>query len=114
MKNCKNRKLIKKVAHTILKEAFWGDYTYNEEEIILILSDPSRQKERFFIFEKAFLNLKDPAILTKVFSDEEIKSYLKKISPHQRFSWLSQRIKVWRNIFLGEKNEIPRAKWRPL
>jgi len=38
--------LIKKFAKIILKESFWGDYNYGEKEIIEILSDPSRQKER--------------------------------------------------------------------
>jgi hypothetical protein len=82
------------------------------EDIIQILLSPSRKKERFFIFQKALLNLKEPAILTKVFPKEELKEHLARVSPRQRQSHLSERVKVWRNIFLGEKNEIPRAKWK--
>ena len=101
-----------KVVKTIFEKAFWGDYNYTEEKIIQILSDPSKKDERFFIFQKALFNLKEPAILTKVFSEEEIKTYLRKIPTSQRFPWLSERVKIWRNVFLGENNDIPRAKWR--
>ena len=106
------KELIKQIAKTIFEEAFWGDYAYTEEDIAEILTDSSRKKERFFIFQKALFNLKEPAILTKVFSKEELKEYLAKISPNQKFPRLSERVKIWRNIFLGEKNEIPRAKWK--
>ena len=108
----KKMELIKQIAKIIFEEAFWGDYTYTEENIAEILADFSRKKERFFIFQKALFNLKEPAILTKVFPKEELKEHLAKIFPDQRFSWLSERVKIWRNIFLGEKNEIPRAKWK--
>ena len=106
------KELIKQIAQKIFEEVFWGDYTYTVEDIIKILLNPSRKKERFFIFQKAFFNLKEPAILTKVFSEEELKEHLARISPHQKRPHLSERVKIWRNIFLGEKNEIPRAKWK--
>lgn len=103
---------IKKAAKIIFEEAFWGDYKYTESDVEQILSEPSRETERYFIFQKALFNLKEPAILTKVFPEEEIKTYLRRIRTKQRFSWLEERIKIWRNVFWGEKNEIPRIKWK--
>ena len=70
---------IKKVVQKILDEAFWGEYTYAKEEIVEILLNPDREKERFFVFQKALFNLKEPAILTRVFSEEEIKKYLESL-----------------------------------
>ena len=103
---------VKKAAKIIFEEAFWGDYEYTESDMEQILSDPSRETERFFIFQKALFNLKEPAILIKVFPEEEIRAYLRRVRTKQRFPWLEERIKIWRNVFLGENNEVPRAKWK--
>ncbi len=107
-----NEENLKRIAETICKEAFWGDYNYTAKDILEIISDPSREKERFFIFQKALFNLKEPWILTKIFSHKEIQTFLKQIRPNQKFAWLTERIKIWRNIFLGERNELLKTKWR--
>lgn len=102
---------IEELAKLIYEKAFWGNYNITLKEIEQILKDSSKKDERFYLFQRAFFSLEDPSVLWKFFSKEEIKDFISRINPNQRFKHLQDRIKIWRNLFLGENNRIPWLEW---
>ncbi len=85
---------------------------YALEDVVRILKGDCDPYERFAMFERALFNPKEPAVLLKVFSKEEVKECLKRIPVEQRFEHLARRVKLWRNLFLGENHDVPGTRWR--
>ena len=98
----------------IYKQAFWGDYSFTPEEIEKIIKSRQEKDEylKFIIWQKAFFNLREPWMLTHVFSHNDIKKFLLKTRIQQPFEYLTKRIRMWRNIFLNEKNEVEGIEWK--
>jgi len=95
----------------IIKECFWGDYSYTLDDIRNNLNSGD-EKFRSFLFSKILYNSKYPSkYLRLLFSDIEIKLYLSKI-PLQNINYFNLRKKLIMANILGENVEISELSWK--
>ena len=99
-----------------LAEAFrtctWGNTTDTLENWIGILqgSDENAKKR---LFKKLFLESSNASVIRLLFSEEQIKNFIKDFNTILHRSHLERRRKVWRFLYLEERTPIPELDWLP-
>jgi len=63
------------------------------------------------LFHRMFLESMSGDVLRGIFSAEQIRNYLKGFSKPLGRAHLERRRKVWRFLYLNERNPIPELDW---
>lgn len=95
----------------IIRDCFWGDYTYSVDDIRneLVAGD---ERFRLFLFTKILNNSRYPSrYIRALFDENEIRFFLSKI-PERQGERASLRRQLVRANVLGELSEIKGLKWR--
>jgi len=95
----------------IIRDCFWGDYSYTVEDIKKELASGD---ERFglFLFSKILYNSSYPSkYIRKLFDADEVRLFLSKIPERQSERESRRRQLVQFNV-LGEAIDIKGLKWR--
>lgn len=97
-----------------IKKAFdtttWGNTTETPEEWERILAS-GNEKEIFRIFEHLFREDFSGEHTRGIFSREDIARYLRRLNRPYRFPHLERKRRVWRTVYLDEKNTVPGLDW---
>ncbi|HKL87049.1 MAG TPA: hypothetical protein VJ861_12015 [Treponemataceae bacterium] len=101
-----NKELLQKAFRTCT----WGNTTETLENWILTLQgNDENAKKR--LFKKLFLESGNASIIRELFSEEQIKVFLKDFNKILHRSHLERRRKVWRFLYLEERTPIPELDW---
>ncbi len=100
-----------KIFEDIIRECFWGDYSYTPDEIRSNLNSGD-EKFRLFLFSKIMNNSNYPSkYLRLLFSKIEIKSFFsKELLNNNQYYNLRKKL-VMANV-LGEDIEIRELTWK--
>ena len=95
----------------IIRDCFWGDYSYTVEDIKKELASGD-ERFRLFLFSKILNNSRYPSkFIRELFDEDEVRLYLSKI-PERQSERESRRRQLVRANVLGEISEIKGLKWR--
>jgi len=95
----------------ILKNCFW-DYNFTDSDIVNIVNNKDKTKEKSFVFEKILLNSDDVINDLMIFNKKDLIYYLKNFRvPKFNYEYINTRYLILRNYFLNEKVNIPMLEW---
>jgi len=95
----------------IIRDCFWGDYSYSTDDIIKELASGD-ERFRLFLFTKILNNSRYPSrYIRALFDESEVRFFLSKI-PQKQGERASLRRQLVRANVLGELSEIQGLKWR--
>lgn len=105
---------MKAVNAGMVSDAFkgctWGNTTESADDWMAILEgDDEIARKR--LFKKLFLESSNAYLLRNLFSEDQIRAYLKDYKRPLHRSHLEQRRRVWRFLYLGERVAIPELDW---
>ena len=109
----KNTLTKKRLAGIILKECFWGDYSFTENEIInMTQSDNLKQKQ--FLFSKIIQNSRHTSYLLRIFSEKDLKELFRHYKITFNRKLLEKRINLSKAILLDEYDDefIEKYRWK--
>ena len=108
-----NLKEKRNIAKEILKECFWGDIEFNEDDILNIVSGDDFRKNKY-LFQKILFNSSDRIFALMIFDKKDLKKLLNDYEFLSSFrkNEIEKRLKLLRNIFFNEKITIPELEWK--
>jgi hypothetical protein len=94
------------------KACVWGNSTETAADWVNILNNGAT-KERQRIFNTLFREDGTGEHLHSLFSLESIRLFIAELNRPFSRADLEKKRKVWRSVYLGEKNHIPELAWIP-
>lgn len=88
----------------------WGNTTETASDWADTLKGPD-EDAKARLFRRIFLESPSGDILRGLFSTEQIRIYLKGLTKPLDRASLERRRKVWRFLYLDERNPIPELDW---
>jgi len=88
----------------------WGNTTETASDWAATLKGVD-EKAKVRLFRRIFLEAPRGDVIRGLFSPEQIKEYLGSFSKPLGTARLEHRRKVWRFLYLGERNPIPELDW---
>lgn len=88
----------------------WGNTRETPADWAAMLEGQDEDAKRR-LFGRLFLEAPDSAILTALFSGDQIRAYLANFDKPLSRNHLEKRRKVWRFLYLGERSPIPELDW---
>ena len=102
-----------RIAETILKECFWGDYSYSEQELIRI-AEKGSWHEKKFLFGKIIYNALHTSFSLRLFSLPDLKKLYEGFKVSFNKDMVQRKLSLSKAILLGEYNEeiLARYRWK--
>lgn len=90
----------------------WGNTMSTVEEWRRILADDDEEQKRR-LFEHVFFESPDGSDVRALFSPDEIRAHVGRLTRPVPRAHLERRRKVWRRLYCGVCEPIPELDWRP-
>lgn len=106
--------MVQEIRYEAIKRAYdlciWGNSAETASDWAATL-EGTDEEAKARLFHRMFLEAPSGDVVRGVFSPEQIRSYLKGFSRPLSRAHLERRRKVWRFLYLGERNPIPELDW---
>jgi|GEM_PF-2037297 len=100
--------------HHKVEEAYrrttWGNTTVSAEDWKQVLEGDDEERKRR-LFEHLFLESPDGSDVRELFSQEEIRVFLTRLSKPMTRPHVERRRRVWRWVYCGIREAIPELDW---
>jgi len=104
------KKLDKEILRQVFESCTWGNTTEDPDSWLALLQGTDENAKKR-LFGKLFRELNDASSLRTLFDEEQIRTFLRDFRKPFHLSFQERRRKVWRYLFLGEREPIPELDW---
>lgn len=108
--DCCMKKLDRDIVRQVFESCTWGNST-DDSDVWFDLLQGTDENAKKILFGKLFRELSDASPLRSLFDEEQIRTFLRDFRKPFRLSFQERRRKVWRFLFLGEREPIPGLDW---